>query len=174
MMYQGDVYQAFDFGTYSSTQLENLNDRVRILSGLYGLVRPFDKIEPYRLEMKTKLANSLGKDLYTFWGDKIALDLDKAAKKVDAPFVVNLASNEYAKAISSALKTEIIKVDFKEYKLGAYKTIGIFAKKARGEMTDFLIKEDVKTLAQLKSFNRNGYKFSKSLSSDSEIVFTRK
>lgn len=174
LVFKGDVYKPFDFEQYSKNDFAVLQKKVRILSGLYGLLRPLDLMQAYRLEMSTRLANEKGKNLYDFWGSDITRVLNQDIKKNKASLVVNLASEEYFKAIKSdSLAAPLLKVSFKEKKGKDYKVIGLFAKRARGMMADYIVKNDLSTLSELKKFNRSDYKYNADFSSDEELVFTR-
>lgn len=169
--FKGDVYEPMDVENYSKSEWAYANKHLRILSGLYGLLRPLDLIQPYRLEMGTKLENAAGKDLYAFWRDQLSLSLNKALPKGEP--LINLASNEYYKAVDQgALKAPVIDMVFKNKdKQGKYKIIGLFAKRARGMMADFAIKNHIENAEELKEFSEGGYRFSKKDSSDSAWVF---
>ncbi|MBT0811469.1 peroxide stress protein YaaA [Litoribacter ruber] len=170
LAFKGDVYQQLKVEEYGDQELKFAQDHVRILSGLYGLLRPLDLIQPYRLEMGTKLENDKGKDLYEFWGAKIAEELNKLGKET----IINLASQEYFKAVDKkTLKANIISPTFKEYRDGKYKIIGIFAKKARGMMTNFIIQNQINESEKLKVFNDEGYEYDEKLSTEKEWVFVR-
>lgn len=172
--FKGDVYTGIDLEDYQQEELAFAQDHLRILSGFYGLLRPLDLIQPYRLEMKIKLKNPRGKDLYTFWGNRITDALNEAFADQQNPLLINLASNEYFKAIDKKkLKTDITTPVFKEYKNGKYSTIAIYAKKARGMMTDFIIKNKIEEAEKIKTFNREGYEFSEQMSKENEWVFIR-
>lgn len=174
LVFKGDVYKPFDFDQYSKSDFAVLQKKVRILSGLYGLLRPLDLMQAYRLEMSTRLKNPKGKNLYDFWGSDITQLLNKDIKKNKASFVVNLASEEYFKAIKpDALKAPLLKVSFKEKKGEDYRVIGLFAKRARGMMADYIVKNDLSKLDELKSFNRDDYKYNADFSTAEELVFTR-
>jgi cytoplasmic iron level regulating protein YaaA (DUF328/UPF0246 family) len=172
--FKGDVYTGFDLAHYGEKELGFAQQHLRILSGLYGLLRPLDLIQPYRLEMKIKLANPRGKDLYNFWGNRITEALNAALEGQKNPVLINLASNEYFKAIDKKrLEAAIITPQFKEFKNGKYSIIAIFAKKARGLMTDFIIKNRIEKPEQLKTFNLEGYEYSEQHSKAGEWVFIR-
>ena len=173
--FKGDVYTGIDLENYTEKELNFAQDHLRILSGLYGLLRPLDLIQPYRLEMKIKLKNPKGKDLYAFWGNSLTEELNKALAPGSAkPVLINLASNEYFKAIQKkGLEAEIITPVFKEFKNGKYSIIAIYAKKARGMMTDFIIKNKIKNPEKLKTFGEEGYEFSEQHSLNNELVFIR-
>ncbi|WP_339902505.1 peroxide stress protein YaaA, partial [uncultured Cyclobacterium sp.] len=163
LAFKGDVYTHIDVASFSEEDFSFAQEHLRILSGLYGLLRPMDMIQPYRLEMGVKLKNKRGKNLYEFWGDKITKALNEIA---DEQPVINLASKEYFKAVKKkALKSQLVSPVFKEYKNGSYKNIGIFSKQARGLMTDFIIKNKVEDPEMLKTFNEGKYEYSESKSS---------
>ena len=170
LCFKGAVYAALDAGAFNKTQLKFANKQVRILSGLYGVLRPFDLMQPYRLEMGTKLNNACGSNLYKFWGSDLSDALNAEGEEV----IVNLASNEYFKAVvAKNLQAQLITPQFKEKKDGDYKMIGVFAKTARGLMTRYIIENKVTNVAELKKFNDAGYKFNMPLSTATEWVFTR-
>tara|TARA_A100001011_G_scaffold249466_1_gene257780 strand:+ start:802 stop:1566 length:765 start_codon:yes stop_codon:yes gene_type:complete len=172
--FKGDVYSGLDADSISEDKYEFLQKNLRILSGFYGLIRPFDKILPYRLEMGTKLENSKGKNLYKFWGDKIT-DLLNQDLEEKNNYVINLASDEYFKSIvTKKLNSKIVTPQFKEFKNGSYKTIAIYAKKARGLMSRFIIDNEIENPNDLKNFNNEGYSFDSSLSDNFNYIFTRK
>lgn len=172
--FKGDVYTGIDLENYGDEERAFAQQHLRILSGLYGLLRPLDLIQPYRLEMKIKLGNPRGKDLYTFWGNRITEALNAALAEQKKPVLINLASNEYFKAVDKkGLKADIITPVFKEYKNGKYSIIAIFAKKARGLMSDFIIKNKIEEPEQLKIFNLEGYEYSEQHSKAGEWVFIR-
>jgi len=174
LAFKGDVYTDIAIHDYSEQDFAFAQQHLRILSGLYGLLKPMDLIQPYRLEMKTKLSNERGKDLYQFWGDRITQQLNAALKKQTTHVLVNLASNEYYKAIQpAALQGEVITPVFKEHKDGKYKVVAIHAKRARGKMANFIIRERIDQPEKLKTFNEGGYEYSDNLSSDKEWVFVR-
>lgn len=170
--FDGDVYAGLDAYTIASEKMETLQNKVRILSGLYGLLKPLDLIQPYRLEMGTKLPVGESKNLYEFWKTTITNSLNKELKKGE--LFVNLASNEYFSAIDTkALKATVITPEFKDYKNGKLKTISFFAKKARGSMVRYIIDTDAATVEDLKGFNYEGYQFDANLSKGTRLVFTR-
>ncbi|SIS82820.1 peroxide stress protein YaaA [Belliella pelovolcani] len=155
LAFKGDVYTKIDVDNYTDAEFDFAQKHLRILSGLYGLLKPLDLIQPYRLEMGIKLENKKGKNLYEFWGSRIAKAINEVA--AGEP-IVNLASQEYFKAVDQkALKSEIVTPVFQEYKNGKYQVIGLFAKQARGMMTDFIIKNRINDPEQLKTFNEAGY-----------------
>lgn len=170
--FNGDVYRGLDAYTIDTKKLDKLQDTVRIISGLYGILKPLDLVQPYRLEMGTKLPVGKNKNLYEFWRKKVTQALNDELE--DDELFLNLASNEYFKAIDTkALKVPVIHINFKEFKNGQYKTIAIFAKLARGLMARYIIDTDAKTLDDIKGFNYENYGLSEELSSDNELVFTR-
>lgn len=172
--FRGDVYTGLDADSLDSAGLGFAQKHLRILSGLYGLLRPLDLMQPYRLEMGVKFGNSAGKNLYEFWGDSIALELNKDLGKSGSRVLVNLASNEYFKAVrADALDAEVITPVFKDLKDGKYKIISFFAKKARGQMARFIIDKQINEPAQLKKFRTDGYRYNKAESTAREMVFTR-
>jgi cytoplasmic iron level regulating protein YaaA (DUF328/UPF0246 family) len=170
--FSGDVYRGLDSYTVEEGKIDFMQNSVRIISGLYGLLKPLDLIQPYRLEMGTKMSVDDNKNLYEYWRQKITSQLNK--ELADDEPVLNLASNEYFKAIDSkVVKTDIYTANFKQLKNGEYKTIAIFSKKARGMMTRFIIDNNITDTNDLKSFNYDGYMFHESLSSKNEFIFTR-
>lgn len=174
LAYRGDVYAGLDIANYSEQDLQFAQQQVRIISGLYGLVRALDVIQPYRLEMSNQLNNPRGKDLYTFWGHKITDQIQQELKEHQNQILVNLASNEYFKAIDqNQVKHQLITPLFKEYKDGKYKTIAIYAKKARGMMTDYIIQNKIEDPEGIKGFDYEGYHYNPELSTDRDWVFTR-
>lgn len=172
LAFKGDVYTGLDAETLSPQQDDYAQQHLRILSGLYGLVKPLDLIQPYRLEMGTKLSNLRGKDLYQFWGDKITDSLNNELAKNDV--LINLASNEYFKSVQpKRLNARIITPVFKDTKNGVQKIISFYAKKARGLMVRYMIDNQIDNADALKDFNVAGYQFEASKSSENEWVFTR-
>ena len=149
-----------------------MQDTVRIISGLYGLLKPLDLIQPYRLEMGTKMPVGASKNLYEFWRRKLTESINQELK--DGEIFLNLASNEYTKAIDTkVLKTPMITANFKQLKDGNYKTIAIFSKRARGLMVRYIIDNNIDSINGIKGFNSDGYLFTESLSSSNELIFTR-
>jgi cytoplasmic iron level regulating protein YaaA (DUF328/UPF0246 family) len=174
LAFKGDVYTGLEAETLSTAQLNFAQKHLCILSGLYGMLRPLDLMQPYRLEMGLKFANSGGKNLYEFWGEDITAAISAQLKKSGSKVLVNLASNEYFKAVQpGALDAEVITPVFKDYKNGKYKIISFFAKKARGQMARFIIEGGLNEPAQLKKFKTGGYRYSKAESSAREMVFLR-
>ena len=170
LAFKGDVYNGINAPELSSEDLEFAQGKVRMLSGLYGVVRPLDLIQPYRLEMGTKLSNAKGGDLYDYWGSEISSVLND-----DEPdLIINLASNEYFKAIDKkTLNANILDIVFKEKKGDSYKVIGIYAKRARGLMVNYIIRNRLESPEALKDFSDEGYRFDKELSTDSSWVYLR-
>ncbi|NHK28966.1 peroxide stress protein YaaA [Parvularcula flava] len=174
LAFNGDVYQGLEAETLNKKDLDYAQNHLRILSGLYGILRPLDVIQPYRLEMGTKLANPRGENLYDFWGEKIAKEINKALKGQQNQFVLNLASNEYFKAVdTAALKAPVITPQFKEEKDGQSRMLMFYAKRARGMMAKWAIENRVDTVEGLKDFNVDGYTFRKSGSDDNTWLFAR-
>jgi len=170
LAFKGDVYNGIDAPSLSSQDLDFAQSCVRMLSGLYGVIRPLDLIQPYRLEMGTRLENDKGKNLYEFWGDQISQILNEDESSV----IINLASNEYFKGIDKkSLNAKIINIAFKEFKGDTYKIIGIYAKRARGLMVNYMIKNRITKSDDLKNFNVEDYKFRQDMSDESTWVFTR-
>lgn len=170
--FSGDVYRGLDAYSIQESKLDSLQNTVRILSGLYGLLKPMDLLQPYRLEMGTKFPVDPSKNLYEFWRQKITTALNDDLK--EGELFVNLASQEYFKAIDiKTLKVPVVHIDFKEFKNDQYKTIAIFAKLARGYMTRFIIENEIETIEGLKSFAIEGYGYDANLSTDTKLVFTR-
>lgn len=174
LAFKGDVYTGIDAKSLSDTDFENAQSKLRILSGLYGVLKPMDLIQAYRLEMGKKLENRRGKNLYEFWGDKITKSINKDLKEYDHKHLINLASNEYYKSIKAKqINAEIVTPAFKDLKNGQYKMISFFAKKARGLMTRFIIQNGITNPEDLKAFDLDGYIYNPNLSKDNAPVFTR-
>lgn len=172
--FKGDVYTGLEAESLTAADIEFAQQHLRMLSGLYGLLRPLDLMQPYRLEMGTKLANPRGKDLYQFWGDVITQALQQALDEQGDNILINLASDEYFKAVNSdILRAKIIKPVFLDAKNGKYKVISFYAKKARGLMSRYLIQQKLTNAEQLKQFDLGGYWFDESASSELEWVFKR-
>lgn len=170
--FSGDVYRGIDAYTIPTNKLEKLQNTVRIISGLYGVLKPLDLMQPYRLEMGTKFPVGKNKNLYEFWRKQVTQSLNNELE--EGELFLNLASEEYFKAIDTkALKVPVITATFKDFKNGEYKTIMTFAKLARGYMTRYIIDTNAKTIDDLKGFNYQGYGFSEAMSSATELVFTR-
>ena len=174
LAFKGDVYTGLAAETLSETDLDYAQQNLRMLSGLYGLLRPLDLMQPYRLEMGTKLANARGKDLYAFWGERISEWLNEALAEQGDDVLLNLASNEYFSAVKrSALKARVIDTEFRDQKNGQYKIISFYAKKARGMMSRFVISERIDNPEHLKQFDVQGYRFDNELSKPDKLVFLR-
>ena len=170
--FNGDVYIGLDAYTIPEEKLDILQDKLRILSGLYGLLKPLDLMQEYRLEMGTSIQIGSKKNLYEFWKKTITDSLNKEIEKNE--LFINLASNEYFSAVDTkSLKVPVITPEFKDYKDGKLKMISFFAKKARGLMVRYIIDKNVETLEELKNFNYEGYAFDANLSKGNKIVFTR-
>jgi len=175
LAFMGDVYTGLDANTLKSSDLNYAQKHLRILSGLYGLLRPLDLMKAYRLEMGTRLETDRGKNLYEFWDMTITDGLNAQLKKIKSSTLVNLASNEYFKSVKAKqIDGDIITPAFKEYKNGDYKMIGIYAKKARGLMSRYIIQNRLQDPEDLKSFDEEGYQYNKKLSKDNNWVFTRR
>lgn len=172
--FRGDTYVGLDADSLSEKDMDYAQDHLRILSGLYGMLRPLDLMQPYRLEMGTKLANDNGEDLYDFWGDKLTRACNAAVEGHKDKAVICLASNEYIKAVQPKdLTGDFITCHFKEVKDGAAKVIGLFAKRARGAMARYMIENRIETREGLKGFDKDGYAFAPDLSSARDYVFLR-
>ncbi|MCE9681462.1 peroxide stress protein YaaA [Halomonas alkalisoli] len=173
--FQGDVYVGLEADTFSDDDNAFAQQHLRILSGLYGLLRPLDLIQPYRLEMGTRLPNHAGKDLYAFWRETLTPALDRAVAESGTPVLVNLASNEYFKAIDAKrLDARVITPVFKDEKNGSYKIISFYAKKARGLMAAWMIRQRLEEPDGLKDFDVAGYGFNAAMSEGDTWVFTRR
>lgn len=174
LAFKGDVYTGLEAESLSAAQLGFAQKHLCILSGLYGLLRPLDLMQPYRLEMGLKFANRGGKNLYEFWGDDINKALNRQLQKSGSPVLVNLASNEYFKSVKARqLDAEIITPVFKDLKNGKYKVISFYAKKARGQMARYIIEKELNEPAGMKRFRKDGYRYNKAESTAHEWVFTR-
>jgi cytoplasmic iron level regulating protein YaaA (DUF328/UPF0246 family) len=175
LVFKGDVYQGLEADTLSKSEISFAQKHIRILSGLYGILRPLDLMKPYRLEMGTKLKTSEGKDLYEFWGDKIQKNILNDLKKQKSDLIINLASKEYFSVLGKMPEyINVVSPTFKDYKNGKYKIISFYAKKARGTMAKWVIQNKVKDFEDLINFDLNGYKYSKAESTASTPVFLRK
>lgn len=173
--FKGEAYRGLDTGSYSIEELFYANDHLRILSGLYGVLRPFDGINFYRLEMGTKLKFKTYKDLYDYWGEEIQENIYKELIN-DDKILVNLASNEYFKSIECIKKYDdvtVITPTFKENRNGEYKVVTTKAKRARGLMATFIIRNKITEIDELKKFNYEGYEYDEELSNENEMIFTR-
>ena len=170
--FSGDVYRGLDAYSIDTNKIEFMDSTVRIISGLYGIIKPLDLIQPYRLEMGTKLSFDSNKNLYDFWREKITNQLNSELSENEP--VLNLASNEYFKAIDTkVIKSDVYSANFKQLKNGEYKTIAIFSKKARGMMTRFIIDNKITEINDLKIFDYDGYIFDENLSDHKKLVFVR-
>jgi cytoplasmic iron level regulating protein YaaA (DUF328/UPF0246 family) len=175
LAFNGDVYEGLDAKTLTEADLAWAQQHVAILSGLYGVLRPLDKLQPYRLEMGTPLPTARGRNLYDFWGDTIALHLSRRLAAQASPIVVNLASQEYFRAADRpALKARVIECVFEDWKGGRYKVISFFAKRARGLMARYAIRHRVATPRRLQGFDAEGYAFDAAVSSADRLVFRRR
>lgn len=172
--FHGDVYQGMDAASFSAGDIDFAQQHLRILSGLYGILRPLDLMQAYRLEMGTRFANTRGRNLYEFWGNMITDAINDALAAQGDDVLINLASQEYFSAIdTAAIHGRIITPVFKEYSRGAYRIISFNAKKARGYMSRFIITKGLTQAEDLKAFDTEGYAFNATLSSEDEWVFTR-
>ncbi len=172
--FKGDVYSGIDIDKYTEEDLDYAQAHLRILSGLYGCLRPLDLIQPYRLEMKTRLANPRGDNLYQFWGDRITQRLNESLAQQQEAVLVNLASNEYFRAVKpKQLNGRLLNINFKETKDGNTRVVAIFAKRARGMMADYILRKRIEKPAGIKKFRLGGYRYMKELSDDSQWTFER-
>ena len=175
LAFKGDVYTGLDAQSMKAADFKFAQKHLRILSGLYGLLRPLDLMQPYRLEMGRKVDNDRGKNLYEFWGTTITEGLNAQLKRLKSEVLVNLASNEYFKSVRpKALNAEVITPEFKDWKNGDYKMMGVYAKKARGQLSRFVIDNRITDPEAMKAFAVDGYRFNKKLSKDNKWVFTRR
>jgi len=175
MSFDGDVYTGLDARSLDARALDYVQDHVRILSGLYGVLRPLDRMHPYRLEMGTKLANPRGKDLYAFWGETVTGALNEALAANGATALVNLASEEYFKSVKpKLLGVPLVVPVFQDWKNGKYKIISFFAKRARGMMARYAAQRQITDPQALKAFDVDGYAFDESVSTEKEWVFRRR
>ncbi len=175
LAFSGDVYQGLDAVTLNARQLDYLQKHVRILSGLYGTLRPLDLMQPYRLEMGTKLPNAHGKDLYAFWGTAITETINTVLRQQKAKALINLASEEYFKSIQPALlDVPVITPVFQDWSGGKYKVLAFHAKRARGLMTRYIAVNGITQAEELKAFDSEGYDFDETASTESALVFRRK
>ena len=172
-VFKGDVYQGLDINSFEKKDLEYSQNHLRLLSGLYGLLKPLDVIEPYRLEMGTKLETDKGKNLYEFWGQEISNEIAKDLKSIKSNTIINLASNEYFDSVKNIKETtNVISPVFKDFSKGKYKIISFYAKKARGLMAAWILKNKIKE-DKLNNFSSDGYYFSPEDSSENSPVFLR-
>jgi len=172
-VFKGDVYQGLDINSFEKKDLEYSQNHLRLLSGLYGLLKPLDVIEPYRLEMGTKLKTDKGKNLYEFWGQQISKEIARDLKSIKSNTIINLASNEYFDSVKDIKETtNVISPVFKDFSKGKYKIISFYAKKARGLMAAWILKNKINE-NELNNFNSDGYYFSHEESSKNSPVFLR-
>lgn len=172
--FKGDVYSGIEKDQYSDGDLEYAQEHLRILSGLYGALRPMDLIQPYRLEMKTRLENPRGENLYQFWGERITEKLNETLKQQKEKTLINLASNEYYKSVKPKLiDGRILNISFKEVKEGKSRILAVYAKKARGMMADFILRNRIEHAEDVKDFGTADYKFSVDESTENNWVFSR-
>ena len=172
--FKGDTYVGLDADSFSEEDIKYASEHLRILSGLYGLLRPLDLMQPYRLEMGTKFPNNKGEDLYDFWQGIITDSLNSELEQHSTKILLNLASNEYIKAINkSSLQAKFVTAHFKVIKNGVPKTIGIFAKRARGSMARYIIKNKIDDIEAIKEFSIDGYKYQNDLSDSNNIIFIK-
>ncbi len=175
LAFKGDVYTGLDAESFKAADFKFAQQHLRILSGLYGLLRPLDLMQAYRMEMGRKIDTERGKNLYEFWGSRITEGLNQQMKKLKSPYLINLASNEYFKSVKpKLLDGEIIVPEFKDWKNGQYKMMGVYAKKARGQLSRFVIQNQLTEPEAMKEFNVDGYGFNEEMSSGNKWVFTRK
>jgi len=174
LSFKGEVFTGIDVKSFSNHDFLYAQNHLVILSGLYGILQPLDLIQPYRLEISTKIKISNTKNLYAFWKDKITEHVNYIVKKNNTSTIINLASNEYFKVVNTKkLNANIITPVFKEYKNGNYKVVTIYAKKARGLMTNYIIKNQINKPNDIKFFDKDGYYYNELLSNDNQLVFTR-
>ena len=172
--FKGEVYRGMDAYSFSKTDLKFAQEHVRILSGLYGVLKPMDNMLPYRLEMGTKLPIKRHKNLYKFWGKRLTDSINNELEKHDSKLIVNLASNEYFKSLQKDdLKGDLLTIHFKDNKNGVYKALMTYAKLARGTMTQFIVKNQLTNKEDLMAFDMEGYAFNHTLSTENEFTFTR-
>lgn len=174
LAFKGDVYTGLDAASLSAADFDYAQQHLRILSGLYGVLRPLDLMQPYRLEMGTRLQNCAGKNLYEFWGERLTESLNQCLAEQQANVLLNLASNEYFKAVKpKQLNGTLINVDFKDLKNDQYKIISFYAKKARGIMARYVIQHKIDSVDALKNFTEQGYYYSAEQSKPDHLVFLR-
>lgn len=173
--FSGEVYKAINPFTYREEDIKFAQDHIRILSGLFGMLRPLDKIKEYRLEMATKIKDIPEDNLYNFWTDKITEKLISELNNRREKIILNLASLEYSKVInrSKLENIEVYDVEFKENREGKFKVIGTYAKRARGLMVTYIVKNKISSIEEVKDFNEDGYKYNKELSTNNKLIFTR-
>ncbi len=170
-LYKGDVFRGLSIDDMDQAAIKHLNRHIRILSGLYGYLKPLDRIKPYRLEMGTKVITDCGPDLYTYWGDKLARNLEQES---DDGILLNIASREYSKAVlKKDLKLRVVNVEFREKKGDSSRIVPLFSKVARGMMAKFISVEGINNTEEIKGFNYDGYSFDRTLSTRENLVFVR-
>jgi hypothetical protein len=175
MTFSGDVYAPIRADEMTATDFKFAQKKLRILSGLYGILKPLDLIQAYRLEMGTRLPTAGGNTLYAFWGDRIAASLAADLKKDKSGVLINLASNEYLKAVRvTQLPARVIQPVFKDFKNGSYRVVALYAKRARGRMTGFILKNAITDPDDLKRFDAEGYRYRPKMSTLQNWVFARK
>ena len=174
LAFKGEVYLGFDCDTWKAADFNFAQKHLRILSGLYGVLRPLDLIQAYRLEMGTDLRTRRGKNLYDFWGEKITGSLNEALADTKSKVLVNLASNEYFNAVRpERLDAEVVTPVFKDFKNGSYKFLSFFGKRARGMMANYIVRNRAESVAELEAFDVAGYRFDRESSADGRLVFLR-
>ena len=175
LAFNGDVYEGLDAGSLSADDLQYAQQHLRILSGLYGVLRPLDLMQPYRLEMGTKLANVRGKDLYAFWGERVAAAVNAAVRQSGTSVLVNLASEEYFKAVGAKrVEAPLVQPVFEDWSSGKFKVVSFYAKRARGLMARYAVRERIDDVARLKDFSGEGYAFEPAVSDGLRWVFRRR
>jgi cytoplasmic iron level regulating protein YaaA (DUF328/UPF0246 family) len=175
LAFNGDVYEGLDASSLSDKQLKWAQEHLALLSGLYGVLRPLDLMQPYRLEMGTRLATKVGRNLYEYWGSTIASYLNQRLEGRRNPIVLNLASEEYFKSVDLALlKARVVQCVFQDYKSGAWKIISFYAKRARGLMARYIIEHKIDNVPALRGFDAQGYVYAPEASTDDRLVFRRK
>jgi cytoplasmic iron level regulating protein YaaA (DUF328/UPF0246 family) len=174
LAFKGEVYTGLDAGSFMAADFAFAQQHLRILSGLYGLLRPLDLMQPYRLEMGRKVDTERGKTLYDFWGSRITEGLNRQLQQLKTPYLINLASQEYFKAVQPGrLDGEIITPEFREWKNGQYKMMGVYAKRARGQLSRFVIRNRLTDPAAMRAFDADGYAFNEAMSKGNHWVFSR-
>jgi len=172
--YEDDIYDSLQVSDFTDNELQKLQAKVRIISGLYGILRPLDLIQPYRLEMDTKLITKRGSNIYEFWKNILTSELNNYIIETNEKYLINLASNEYIKAIKTdKIAVQVITPVFKEFINGAYRVISVSSKRARGLMTRYIIKNNIENIEDIKKFDQADYCFAENLSSNSQWIFTR-
>ena len=175
LAFKGDVYAGLDAETFSEADFQFAQEHLRMLSGLYGLLRPLDLMQAYRLEMGRKVDTDRGNNLYQFWGSTITQGLNAQLEEIGSEHLINLASNEYFKSVKTKeLNATVITPEFKDYKNGAYKMMGVYAKKARGMLSRYIIQNQITDPELIKEFGQEGYVYNKKMSKENTWVFTRK